>query len=69
LLRLFRDAVASEIIYAKLKNLRVQTATSLVDRLVTKYKYYRAQPIDRLFERARLDGIQLGEKKIQELGL
>ena len=69
LVRLFRDAVASEMVYAKLKNLPFGGSESLIDRLVTRYKYIRAKRVDRLFERARLDGIKLGQEKIRALGL
>jgi glycosyltransferase involved in cell wall biosynthesis len=67
LLRLFRDAVASEIVYSQLKKTPVQSQGSLIDRLVTKYKFYRANRIDQLFENARLQGIKLGKEKIQSL--
>jgi glycosyltransferase involved in cell wall biosynthesis len=69
LLRLFRDAVASEIVYLKLKNLNRNNAESFIDHLVMRYKYYRANRIDRLFEKARLDGLRLGEEKIRILGI
>jgi glycosyltransferase involved in cell wall biosynthesis len=49
LLRLFRDAVASEMVYSQLKNIPMRSEGSLIDRFVTRYKYYRANQIDRLF--------------------
>ena len=69
LLRLFRDAVASEMVYAKLKNLPQRSEGSLIDRLVTRYKYFRANRVGRLFEKARLDGLKLGEEKVRVLGI
>lgn len=67
LVRLIRDATASELVYRRIRNLPEPSEGSGIDRLVSWYKYVRASPIDRQFERAKREGRNRGLAMLEKL--
>lgn len=66
ILRMQEMGACAGIVYAAIHGLDSKTDESLIDRLVAKYKYFRATPTQRAVDRAISRGIMKGKKIVAQ---